>query len=269
MKIRTILLSSAGLLLMACATNPLTGKKQFSVIDEDSYLIPMAYTQYSDFLKESKVVTGTAQAQMVDRVGSKIKNAAIKWMRSKGMEDRLKNYKWDYNLIQNDQANAWCMPGGQIAVFTGIMPITKNETGLATVMGHEVAHALLSHGQQRVQGAMAQSAGGVAIGLATSESSAMTQQGLALAYGLGSNMGMLAYGRSHESEADRLGLILMAVAGYDPGEAIDFWQRMSSQTGGSSTPEFLSTHPSHGTRVNNIKKHIPEARNEAKKLGVR
>lgn len=265
MKIKSLLLSVAGLALVACATNPLTGKKKLSLISEDDYLIPMAYTQYTDFLKESKVVTNTAEARLVDKVGAKIKNAAVLWMNAKGMGDRIKNYKWDYNLIQNDQVNAWCMPGGQIAVFTGIMPITKTESGLATVMGHEVAHALLSHGRDRMQGAMIQSGVGVGLGAATSQSSSETQQALALAYGLGSNVGMLAYGRSHESEADRLGLILMAVAGYNPADAIDFWGRMSKQSGGSGTPEFLSTHPSHNTRINNIKKHLPEARSEAKK----
>lgn len=269
MKFKTFLLASAGLFLVACATNPLTGKKRLSVISEDNYLIPSAYTEYSSFLQQSKVIKGTSDAQMVDRVGAKIKNAAIKWMKSKGMNEQIKNYEWEYHLVQNNQANAWCMPGGKIAVFNGILPITKNESGLATVMGHEVAHALLSHGQQRVQAAMGQSIVGNVVGAATADSSAKTQQALALAYGLTSNAGMLAYGRSHESEADRLGLILMAVAGYNPNDAVDFWQRMSSQTGGSSTPEFFSTHPSDETRIRNIKKNIPEAQSEARKLGVK
>ena len=252
--------------LLACATNPLTGKKQLAITNENSELIPAATLQYSTFLKENKVITGTSDARMVSNVGDKIKNAAILWMKSRGFGDQIAHYKWEYKLVQSDQVNAWCMPGGKIAVYTGIMKVTQNEAGLATVMGHEVAHALLSHSRQRVDMAKGQAVVGAVVGAASSGESKATQQAIALAYGLGSNLGvMMPFSRSHESEADRLGLILMSIAGYNPDEAISFWERMQKASGGAP-PQFLSTHPSNATRIKDIKKLIPEAKAEASKL---
>ncbi len=263
---RLLVLCSVAALMLACATNPLTGKKGLALTNENEQLIPMAYQQYTTFLKENKVITGTADATKVQNVGAKIKDAAVKWMASKGAQNQIASYKWEYNLVQGKEINAWCMPGGKIAVFTGIMPVTKDEAGLATVMGHEVAHALLSDSRKRMDKALIQA--GVAQGLVASTSgrSATVQQGLGLLYGTGSNLAMLAYGRGDESEADRLGLMLMAIAGYNPDNAIGFWQRMSSQ-GGSKTPELLSTHPSDKTRIADIQRLIPEAKAEATKFG--
>ncbi len=268
MNMKTISISCmAAALLIACATNPLTGKKQFTMTDEDSELIPSAYQQYSTFVKENKVITGTADAKKVSTVGNKIKNAAEAWMKSRGFGNQITNYKWEYKLIESKEANAWCMPGGKIAVYTGIMKVTKDEAGLATVMGHEVAHALLSHSRQRVDMAKGQAYVGAAIGAATSGKSELMQKAIATAYGIGSNVGvMMPFSRSHESEADRLGLILMAIAGYNPDEAISFWERME-KAGGSAPLEFLSTHPSNATRIKDIKKLIPEAKTEAAKFG--
>jgi len=263
---KVLVLCSVAALMLACATNPLTGKKGLALTNENEQLIPAAYQQYTTFLKENKVVTGTADATKVQNVGAKIKDAAVKWMTSRGFQDQIASYKWEYKLIQSKDINAWCMPGGKIAVFTGIMPVTKDEAGLATVMGHEVAHALLSHSRKRMDKAMIQAGIAQGLGSATSGSSAAVQQGLGLLYGTGSNLAMLAYGRSDESEADRLGLILMAIAGYNPDNATSFWQRMSAQ-GGSKTPELLSTHPSDKTRIADIQKLIPEAKAEAAKFG--
>lgn len=257
---------SAGVLsflLVACATNPLTGKKQLAITSEEA-LLPASFQQYSEFVKENQVVTGTTDARKVSEVGTRIKDAAVLWMTKKGYGEQIKPYKWEYKLIKDKSVNAWCMPGGKIAVFTGIMPITKDDDGLATVIGHEVAHALLAHSRSRVDAALLQQTGAQLLGAATNKSSKEMQQALHLAYGVGTNLGALAYGRGHESEADELGLILMTMAGYNPDRAINFWERMS-KTGGGGMPEFLSTHPSHDTRIQNIKKWIPEAKKEAAK----
>src|SRR5690606_2497849 len=264
---KTIILCGAAALLLACATNPLTGKKEFLISNENADLIPSAYQQYSAFVKENKVITGTADATKVQNVGGKIKNAAIKCMNSRGFGDQIANYKWEYKLVQNNELNAWCMPGGKIAVYSGIMPVAKDETGLATVMGHEVAHALLKHSAKRIDKAAAMAKGGEFVGSLVGSKSASLQNVIGAVYGTGANLALLAYGRDDESEADRLGLILMAVAGYNPNEALSFWQRMSDKSGGSSTPELLSTHPSDQTRIANIKKLIPEAKAEAAKFG--
>lgn len=256
------------ILAMGCATNPLTGKSTLALVDNSS-IFPTAFQQYSQFLSESKVVTGTAEAKLVENVGIKIKNAAQKWLAAVGQPNYLKDYQWEYKLVDDNAVNAWCMPGGKIVVYTGILPVTKDEAGLATVMGHEVAHALLNHGQQRMSAGMLQQAGLVGVGLATMNKSQETQQIALLAYtGASQFGGMLPFSRSHESEADRIGLILMSIAGYNPEASVPFWERMGAASGGQAPPEFMSTHPSHGTRVSNLKKWIPEAKAEAAKYGV-
>ncbi|RXR28333.1 M48 family peptidase [Flavobacterium piscinae] len=253
---------------MGCATNPLTGKSSLALVNNSS-IFPSAFQQYSTFLKENKVVSGTADAKRVETVGIKIKQAAEKWLTAVGHPDYLKDYQWEYKLVEDKAVNAWCMPGGKIVVYTGILPVTKDEAGLATVMGHEVAHALLNHGQQRMSAGILQQAGAVGVGLAVGEKSEQTQALAMTAYGAGSQMfGMLPFSRSHESEADKIGLILMAIAGYNPEAAVPFWQRMGAASGGQAPPEFMSTHPSHDTRVSNLTKWIPEAKKEAAKYGV-
>lgn len=255
-------------LILGCATNPLTGKSGLALVN-NSTLFPTAFQQYNQFLSENKVVTGTKEAKLVENVGVKIKNAAEKWLTAVGHPEYLKDYQWEYRLVDDKTVNAWCMPGGKIVVYTGILPVTKDEAGLATVMGHEVAHALLNHGQQRMSAGILQQAGAVGLGLAVANKEAETQQLALTAYGAGTQMfGMLPFSRKHESEADKIGLILMAIAGYNPDNAVPFWQRMSSASGGQAPPEFMSTHPSHDTRVSNLNKWIPEAKAEAKKYGV-
>jgi predicted Zn-dependent protease len=267
------LISIAGLLpilfaalLYGCATNPITGKKTMALVN-NSELLASSFQQYDEFLSENTVITGTADAALVERVGNKIRIAAEKWLGAEGKLDYLQDYQWEYKLVKDDTVNAWCMPGGKIVVYTGILPVTQTEAALAVVLGHEVSHALLNHGQQRMSADVLQQLGATGLSVVTGGKSAETQQLAMTAYGAGSQLfGTLPFSRKHESEADEIGLILMAVAGYDPGEAVSFWERMSSLSGGAASPEFLSTHPSDETRIKNIQGWIPEAKKKAAEL---
>ncbi|NAY93208.1 M48 family metalloprotease [Muricauda sp. JGD-17] len=250
----------------ACKTNPFTGKSTLNFYP-NSQIFPMAFAQYDQFLNENNVVTGTSEAQMITRVGQRISSAAERWLNANGYPGYLKDYKWEYNLVKDETVNAWCMPGGKIVFYTGILPITQNETGVAVVMGHEVAHALADHGAQRMSAGMLQQIGAVAgnVAIQDPEKRNMFNQ----AYGLGSTVGvMLPFSRSHETEADRIGLQIMAIAGYNPDEAADLWRRMKAKAGGQAPPEFLSTHPSNDTRINNLTAWAPAAKQEAAKYGV-
>lgn len=249
-----------------CAPNPFTGKNNLNFVP-NSQLFPSSFQQYDSFLKENKVIAGTADAQRVKAVGQKIKAAAEKWLNANGQAGYLKDYQWEYNLVDNKEINAWCMPGGKIVVYTGILPLTVDEAGLATVMGHEVSHALANHGAQRMSAAQLQQLGAVGVALATGNQSQENQQLWQQAYGIGSQVGvMLPFSRSHESEADKIGLLLMTIAGYNPDSAISFWERMSAQKSGQTPPEFLSTHPSDATRIAAIKALIPEVKAQAASL---
>jgi len=265
-------LTLSGMLLAlfcACSTNPFTGKQNLNFVSNDQ-IFPTAFAQYNTFLKENKVVTGTSQAAMVTSVGQKIKVAAEKYLDANGYKGYLDGYAWEYKLVQSNDVNAWCMPGGKIVVYTGILPITKDEAGLATVLGHEVAHALANHGAQRMSAETLQQLGATGVAAATSGKSAGAQQIFQQAYGLGAQYGaILPFGRSHENEADEIGLTLMAIAGYNPDKAIDFWKRMNANSGGSAPPEFLSTHPSGSTRISKITAEIPNAKAQAAKFGVK
>jgi predicted Zn-dependent protease len=250
--------------LVTCVTNPLTGKSTMALVGNRE-LFASSFQQYNQFLSENKVITGTANATMVDRVGGNIRRAAEKWLAKEGKSSYLKDYKWEYHLVDSKEVNAWCMPGGKIVVYSGILPLTQTEDGLATVMGHEVAHALLNHGQQRVSANVLQQIGAVGVAIAASGSSKESQALLMTAYGIGSTLfGTLPFSRKHESEADHYGLLLMAIAGYNPEASVPFWQRMAAKGGG--VPEFLSTHPSDKTRINKLRKSIPEAKRSAAKI---
>ncbi|RZS93841.1 M48 family metallopeptidase [Aquimarina brevivitae] len=256
------------ILLFSCATNPFTGKQTLALVP-NSQILPMAFQQYDQFLNENKVVTGTTEATMVKNVGQKISKAAERWLNANGYQGYLDDYRWEYNLVQDKSVNAWCMPGGKIVFYTGIMPIAKNEAGVAAIMGHEVAHALANHGQQRMSAAQLQQVAGAATAVATSNKSEETQQIIGTAFGLGSQLGvMLPFSRSHETEADRIGIQLMAIAGYNPDEAAELWKRMKANSGGQAPPEFMSTHPSNDTRIANLQAWAPAAKAEAKKFGV-
>ncbi|SHJ15613.1 M48 family metallopeptidase [Flavobacterium terrae] len=252
----------------SCATNPFTGKSTMALVSNND-IFPSSFQQYNQFLSENKVIKGTKDAQRVEAVGMKIKTAAERWLTANGNPTYLKDYKWEYNLVDSKEVNAWCMPGGKIVFYTGILSITKDDAGMAAVMGHEVAHALANHGQQRMSAGLLQQAGGVAVAVATSNQSAEAQQGWMQAYGVGSQVGgMLPFSRAHESEADMIGLTLMAIAGYNPENAVFVWERMSAQAGGQAPPEILSTHPSNQTRIDELKKLLPQAKAEAAKFGV-
>ncbi|MDG3582345.1 M48 family metallopeptidase [Galbibacter pacificus] len=256
-------------LVVSCSTNPFTGKSTLNFQSNDQ-IFPTAFAEYDQFLKEHKVITGTADAESIKRVGQRIAKAAERWFNANGYEGYLKDYRWEYNLVQDEAVNAWCMPGGKIVFYTGILPITKTDTGIAVVMGHEVAHALANHGAQRMSAATLQQYGALAgnLALGMSGSSAQTIELFNQAYGIGSQVGvMLPFSRSHESEADAIGLRLMAIAGYNPEEAVKLWQRMS-QMGGEAPPEIMSTHPSNETRIQNLKQLVPAAKQEAAKFGV-
>ena len=255
-------------LVYSCATNPLTGKKSLNLVP-NSTLFPTSFQQYGTFLKENKVITGTADAKKVETVGLRIKAAAEKYLTYLGQTQYLQDYRWEYKLIDNKEVNAWCMPGGKIVVYSGILPITKDDSGLATVMGHEVSHALANHGAQRMSASQLQQLGAVGVAVATGSKSQENQQIWQQAYGVTTQYGaMLPFSRGHETEADKIGLTLMAIAGYNPDESITFWQRMAAQSGGQAPPEFLSTHPSDATRIANLKALIPEAKALAAKVGV-
>lgn len=253
-------------LFFGCAPNPFTGKNNLNFVS-NSQLFPSSFQQYDTFIKENKVITGTADAQSVKAIGQKIKAAAEKWLIANGHADYLKDYQWEYNLVDNKEVNAWCMPGGKIVVYTGILPVTLDEAGLATVMGHEVSHALANHGAQRMSAAQLQQLGAVGVALATGNQSDENKQLWQQAYGIGSQVGvMLPFSRSHESEADKIGLLLMTIAGYNPEAAITFWERMSAQKSGQTPPEFLSTHPADASRIAAIKALIPEVKAQAASL---
>ena len=249
-----------------CVTNPLTGKSTMAIVSNDE-LFPMSFQQYGEFLSDNKVVSGTPEAEMINRVGNNLRIAAEKWLASEGQSHYLDGYSWEFNLIESDDVNAWCMPGGKIVFYTGILPITQNEDGVAVVMGHEIAHALLNHGQQRMSGEAVRQGGSIVLCIGTSIlfGNAAVQAGVMTVYDVGSTVfGTLPFSRDHESEADQYGLILMTIAGYNPDESIPFWQRMSA--GGGNTPEFLSTHPSDATRIRQLQGWIPEARERAAQI---
>jgi predicted Zn-dependent protease len=253
--------------VMSCATNPFTGKKTMAFVSNDQ-LFPSAFAQYNQVLSENKVITGTSDSEMITRVGQRIATAAERWLNANGYQGYLDDYEWEYKLIESDQVNAWCMPGGKIAFYTGILPIAQNETGVAAIMGHEVAHALANHGQQRMSAAYIQQGLAVAGNVAF----ANDQQALNIfnqSYGVSSNvLGILPFSRSHEAEADKIGSYIMAIAGYNPDEAAELWKRMKANSGGEAPPEFFSTHPSNESRIQNLQALAPKAKEEAKKFGV-
>jgi predicted Zn-dependent protease len=225
----------------------------------ESELMAMSITQYDQFLQENELSTNQRETQMVKRVGNKIAHAVEKYLNENGLGNRVAGYQWEFNLVENDVPNAWCMPGGKVVVYTGILPITKNEKGLAVVMGHEIAHAIARHGNERMSQGMLIQMGGLALATAIDQKPEETKALFMTAYGMGTTVGIsLPYSRAHETEADKLGLIFMAMAGYDPHEAIEFWKRMAN-LGGQKPPEFLSTHPADETRVRNLEAFLPEA----------
>ena len=244
---KTLLLSLTLWLLAGCSLNMVTGRKQLSLVQE-SELQLMAVNQYNTFLNENKVLSPKTSndAAMVDRVGARIANAITRYYNSEHKSSILEGYNWEFNTIESKEINAWCMPGGKVVVYSGLLPVTRNETALAIVIGHEVAHSIAKHGNERMSQAMVQQLGGTALEVALTQKPQQTRDIFLTSYGIGSQIGaILPWSRQQETEADKFGLIFAAMAGYDPREAIPFWQRMSA-AGSTNTPEFLSTH--HNSR---------------------
>ena len=245
--------------LYSCSTVPITGRRQLDIIP-DNQMMSMSYQQYDQFMEEHKLSDDRQKAEMVKRVGRRIQNAVEDYFSERGMEDRLKDYRWEFNLIESDEVNAWAMPGGKVVIYTGLLPVARDETGLAVVMGHEIAHAVAKHGDERLSQVLITQMGGMALSEALEKAPEDTRNLWLAVYGVGAQVGvLLPYSRTHESEADHMGLILMAMAGYDPRVSVDFWKRMLDNNKGAAPPEFLSTHPAGETRIKNMKKLIPEA----------
>jgi predicted Zn-dependent protease len=248
----------AALLIQSCSVVPLTGRRQLSLVS-DADMLSTSFVQYDHFLKENSLSTNSAQANMVKEVGRRLQNGVTTYFAQNNLSQDLNGFAWEFNLIENKEVNAWCMPGGKVVVYSGILPITQDETGLAVVVGHEIAHAVAKHSSERMSQALVAQLGGQTLGAALRQKSQQTQQIWMSVFGVGVQLGaVLPYNRLQEGEADHLGLIFMAMAGYDPNGAIEFWQRMS-QNAGARPPEFLSTHPSDENRIQKIKSEIPEA----------
>lgn len=250
------------LMVLACSQNPITGRKQLMLVPEDQ-MNTMSLQEYQQFLSanKTKVENHGVDVEMVKKVGEKIAAAVTNYMTQIGMADKMKLYNWEFNVVKDSIANAWCMPGGKVVVYSGLLPITKTEAGLAVVLGHEISHAIANHGNERMSAEMIQQLGFSALDVALANKPEQTRSLFEGAIGMGAQLGvMLPFNRKQESEADRMGLIFMALAGYNPNEAVDFWTRMAAQGGGQNIPQFLSTHPSDETRINDIKtKYLPEA----------
>ena len=258
MRIKLIYILTFSLIIFSCSKVPITGRRQLKLLTY-SQINEMSNANYASFLKANPPVNPPTQnSAEVTAVGQRVSNAVERYMNSHGLSDRIKGYKWEFNTVNRQDVNAWCMPGGKVVVYTGILPLTKDDAGLAVVLGHEIAHAIAGHGNERLSQQLAIEAAGVGLDIYMQQKPQQTRDLFLSAFGVGSQLGVLAYSRQHELEADRLGLIFMAMAGYDPQRALLFWQEMS-KVGGAKPPEFLSTHPSDEHRIAEVRKLLPEA----------
>lgn len=254
-------LFAAALLLTSCGSVPITGRKQLNLVS-DQQVLQSSLASYQSFMQTAKISTQKVQSEQVTRVGKRIAAATEAYLKATGLTEEVKNFAWEFNLVKSDEVNAWCMPGGKIVVYEGIMKIVGSDDDLAVVLGHEVAHAVAKHANERMSQQVAANAGAQILGAVMQGQSYNTQAIAQTVYGLGAQYGVMQpFSRAHESEADKMGLVLMTIAGYNPQNAITFWQKMS-QTGSSSTPEFLSSHPSHETRIANLTKWVPEVKKQ-------
>ncbi len=247
------------MLWSSCATVPVSGRRQLRFLPE-GLLSEMAASNYQAFMNEHKVVPITdARAEMVQRSGKKISDAVVEYLRETGQARRVQDFNWEFQLVESDQVNAWAMPGGKVAIYTGILDLTQDENGLAVVMSHEIAHAVARHGNERMSQQLLLAMGAISLDVALREKPQETRDIFLMAYGVGGTLGSLAYSRQHEYEADALGMTFMAMAGYDPSHAISFWERMLAYSGGAQVPAFLSTHPTNAARIAAAKEYLPEA----------
>ncbi|HEX9650358.1 MAG TPA: M48 family metallopeptidase [Cyclobacteriaceae bacterium] len=250
--------------VFSCAKVPVTGRSQLSLISSQELMI-MSFESYKEVIAESKLSQNQQQVDMIKRVGTRIKDAVEVYLTEQGSANQLQGFLWEFNLIEDDTTiNAWAMPGGKVAFYTGILPVCQDELGVAVVMGHEVAHAIANHGRERMSQGLLANLGLSTLSMAMGQNPSLTNDIFLQSIGIGTQMGMLKFSRNHESEADHIGLIFMAIAGYDPQAAPAFWQRMTSGTGGQP-PEFLSTHPSHERRISDLNAWMPEAMGYYKK----
>jgi len=254
----TILLLSS--LFISCHKVPITGRRQMNLLSENT-LIGMSLNNYDQFLSQNpKLPNSDPRTKRVKNICAKLQASVIKYMKEEHMSNKIKGFQWEFNVVEDNAVNAWCMPGGKVVVYTGLLPVAQTDAGIAAVIGHEMAHAIARHGNERMSQQMLTTLGGIGLGVAMRNKPGEMQNIFLSSYGAASTLGILKYSRTHESEADKMGLIFMSIAGYNPTAAMDFWTRMS-QTGGASVPEFMSTHPSHQTRINDIKAFLPEAMN--------
>lgn len=259
MIVRSVASVGAVALMVACAKVPITGRRQLSLLPE-SQMMAMSVTEYQNFLGQTPPLGPTdPRVQKVRGIGLKLADAATKFLNENNAGDRVANFQWEFNVVDDPTVNAWCMPGGKVVVYTGILPITQTDEGLALVMGHEIAHAIARHGNERMSQGLAVQGAGMTLEVLAAQKPTLANNLFLQSFGVGSQLGMLAYGRNQETEADKMGLVFMAMAGYDPRVAPSFWERMAAASGGQKPPELLSTHPSDERRVADLNAYMPEA----------
>jgi predicted Zn-dependent protease len=252
-------LCGLALMLTGCSEVAITGRQQLNIVP-DSVMNSLSFQSYREFLSEHELSTNAEQTQMVKRVGRRIETAVERYCTERYLFSQLEGYEWEFNLIEDKSINAWAMPGGKVMVYTGLIPVAQTEAGLAVVIGHEVAHAFARHGAERMSQGLLVEMGGMALSKAVETRPAATRDLFMRSYGIGTQVGvLLPYSRVQESEADHLGLIFMAMAGYDPHEAVPFWERMAASKEGPRPPEILSTHPADSTRISRIRELVPMA----------
>lgn len=252
-------ITALALVFTFCQKNAITGRRGLNLIPE-SEMMTMSFSEYDKFLSEHKPMAAeNSNVILVRKVGSRIQKSVENYYKEKGLSKQLEGFAWTFNVVDEATVNAFCMPGGKVVVYTGLLPVTQDEKSLAVVMGHEIAHAVARHGNERMSSALLVQLGGAALSVALQNQPQLTHDLFLQSFGIGSQLGMLKYSRSHETEADKMGLVFAAMGGYDPEAAISFWQRMAA-SGGSKPPEILSTHPSDETRINDLKAFMPEAK---------
>ncbi|HMN05998.1 MAG TPA: M48 family metallopeptidase [Flavobacteriales bacterium] len=244
--------------VIGCSKVPITGRKQLNLLPEGE-LMAMSLTEYQGFLKANPPLPPTdPRVKMVRTIGERLANAATAYLTENGAAKRVSDFSWEFNVVDDPTVNAWCMPGGKVVVYTGLLPVTQDTEGLALVIGHEIAHAIARHGNERMSQLLAMQGAGITLQVLLSEKPSTASNLFLQAFGVGGQLGMLAYSRKHETEADKMGLVFMAMAGYDPRVAPKFWERMAAQ-GGAKPPELLSTHPNDERRIRDLEAYMPEA----------
>lgn len=261
MKKQLLTLAAGALLLTGCSSVPITGRKQVLLVS-DQEVLTSSLSQYSDFIKKAPISTNATESAMVTRVGKKIAAATENYLRANGLSSEIPNFQWEFHLVKSNDVNAFCMPGGKIVVYEGLMKLINRDDELGVVLGHEVAHAVAKHSNERISQQMLAQYGAQVLGGVLSNKSDAVQQIAGQVYGLGAQYGvMLPFSRKHELEADKMGLVLMSMAGFDPNYAVSFWQKMA-QSGGQQVPELMSTHPSDARRIADIQKELPAIRSQ-------